>query len=368
LLLGHLPFQGQDSTQQHLIEIMKLLGTPSDKELRMMRATCSVDELPKLKAYPWERVFPAGTTPRAMDLASKLLNYDPTQRATATQALAHPFFQGVEYLMEGHSVPREVDAPKAWQQQLTSLFNEYIAVRNGAMQHLLPSLESTLQHVTATEPPAEGYERLIVTEVQRMLKEAERADQSAFSELHRKVLAAAMTDSSVASSSSSAGGGRESTEIACLLESLTALHQQGGDVDKARQQAQEVRDEAASMRAELDALHAQLADRGAAVAVAGGTADTGIQTEVADGRGGNPPLSGRRAARSLQEHATTIGAASPVVARQSMVDGDGGAAEPRSRSRNVQNMSSLAEDEMGQVTPLGMGAGDGAPRESGCDH
>ena len=31
LLLGHLPFQGQDSTQQHLIEIMKLLGTPSDK-------------------------------------------------------------------------------------------------------------------------------------------------------------------------------------------------------------------------------------------------------------------------------------------------------------------------------------------------
>ena len=61
LLLGHLPFQGQDSTQQHLVEIMKLLGTPSDKDLRSMRATCSVEELPKLKAYPWERVFPSGT-------------------------------------------------------------------------------------------------------------------------------------------------------------------------------------------------------------------------------------------------------------------------------------------------------------------
>ena len=61
LLLGHLPFQGQDSTQQHLVEIMKLLGTPTEKELKAMRATCSVDELPKLKAYPWERVFPAGT-------------------------------------------------------------------------------------------------------------------------------------------------------------------------------------------------------------------------------------------------------------------------------------------------------------------
>ena len=52
LLLGHLPFQGQDSTQQHLVEIMKLLGTPTDQQLRTMRATCSVDELPKLKAYP----------------------------------------------------------------------------------------------------------------------------------------------------------------------------------------------------------------------------------------------------------------------------------------------------------------------------
>lgn len=32
LLLGHLPFQGQDSTQQHLVEILKLLGTPSEAD------------------------------------------------------------------------------------------------------------------------------------------------------------------------------------------------------------------------------------------------------------------------------------------------------------------------------------------------
>ena len=34
LLLGHLPYQGQDSTQQHLVEIMKLLGTPTDRDLQ----------------------------------------------------------------------------------------------------------------------------------------------------------------------------------------------------------------------------------------------------------------------------------------------------------------------------------------------
>merc|ERR1719310_704632 len=62
LLLGHLPFQGQDSTQQHLVEIMKLLGTPSEREL---------------------------------------LCYDPNLRLTATQALQHPFFEGVWYHVDG---------------------------------------------------------------------------------------------------------------------------------------------------------------------------------------------------------------------------------------------------------------------------
>ena len=101
LLLGHLPFQGQDSTQQHLVEIMKLLGTPSERELRAMRATCTTADLPKLKTYPWERVFPQGTSSRAIDLAHKLLCYDPNLRLTATQALQHPFFEGVWYHVDG---------------------------------------------------------------------------------------------------------------------------------------------------------------------------------------------------------------------------------------------------------------------------
>jgi serine/threonine protein kinase len=91
LLLGHLPFQGQDSTQQHLVEIMKLLGTPTDRDLQAMRATCQADDLPKLKAYPWERVFPANTPSEAVDLAQRLLRYDPDERLTATMVrLASP--------------------------------------------------------------------------------------------------------------------------------------------------------------------------------------------------------------------------------------------------------------------------------------
>ena len=119
LLLGHLPFQGQDSTQQHLVEIMKLLGTPSDRDLQAMRATCCADDLPKLKAFPWERLFPQSTPPEAIDLAQRLLRYDPDQRLTAPQALAHPFFDGAQQMIDGgagggtgRASSREVATPK----------------------------------------------------------------------------------------------------------------------------------------------------------------------------------------------------------------------------------------------------------------
>ena len=54
-----------------------------------------------------------------MDLARKLLSYDPSQRLTATQALAHPFLHDVEYLLEGRGAPPQHDAGKAWQVTIT---------------------------------------------------------------------------------------------------------------------------------------------------------------------------------------------------------------------------------------------------------
>lgn len=109
LLLGHLPFQGQDSTQQHLVEIMKLLGTPTDRDLQAMRATCSTADLPKLKPFPWERIFAPSTPAEAIDLAQRLLRYDPDQRLSASQALAHPFFDGAQELVENKGVSASGD-------------------------------------------------------------------------------------------------------------------------------------------------------------------------------------------------------------------------------------------------------------------
>ena len=130
LIFGHLPYQGQDSTQQHLIEVMKLLGTPSQRDLQAMRSTCSVDDLPKLKEFPWERLFPPGTDPEAVDLTQRLLLYDPDQRLTAPQTLAHPYFDGARELVEAaqgdpssrHAPSKSAEKMPSWEKSLVSHF------------------------------------------------------------------------------------------------------------------------------------------------------------------------------------------------------------------------------------------------------
>jgi hypothetical protein len=367
LLLGHLPFQGQDSTQQHLVEIMKLLGTPTDRELKAMRATCSVDELPKLKAYPWERVFPAGTPQRAMDLARKLLCYDPSQRLTAAQALAHPFLQDSEFLLQGRTMPTAPDAAKEFQSQLASSFDQYVSSRNGATLGLLPAFENAVSGLLQDEQPS--VHSAVVSEVGALLKECERVELQAFGELQRKVLQAALSGSrggggGNGGGNGSGGGGADAASAngganaaAAELAALqAAVQQQGGaaEVEKLRQQAAEAQQEAAALRAQLEELNAQLGAR--SDGGAGGAADGGAGGSEAPGSAqAAPPSAGRRALPRLGGDGQ--GTASPVVARQSICDGDHAAASAESsaarRSGRMHGMGSLAEDELGQLTPLG---------------
>jgi DNA-binding protein YbaB len=206
LLLGHLPFQGQDSTQQHLVEIMKLLGapplsrcrggrharsargrhsrqparspperpsahpsprrarahrtrprrvspragTPSSHELQAMGAACTADDLPKLKPFPWDRVFPPGTPADAIDLVSKLLCYNPETRLNAQQALAHPFLAGVEIASSlGSADPGAANGVSARTAQelgaATAAYVDDLAAKQGTFDTaLISSLEASL--------------------------------------------------------------------------------------------------------------------------------------------------------------------------------------------------------------------------------
>ncbi|KAE9552384.1 hypothetical protein FO519_004397 [Halicephalobus sp. NKZ332] len=90
LLLGHPIFPG-DSGVDQLVEIIKLLGTPSREQIQQMNPNYREFKFPSIRAHPWSRVFRSTTPPEAIDLVSKLLEYNPAGRLTPLQACAHPF-------------------------------------------------------------------------------------------------------------------------------------------------------------------------------------------------------------------------------------------------------------------------------------
>ncbi|KAK4792557.1 hypothetical protein SAY86_022992 [Trapa natans] len=91
LLLGQPLFPGENAVDQ-LVEIIKVLGTPTREEIRCMNPNYTDFRFPQIKAHPWHKIFHKRMPPEAIDLASRLLQYSPSLRCTALEALAHPFF------------------------------------------------------------------------------------------------------------------------------------------------------------------------------------------------------------------------------------------------------------------------------------
>lgn len=49
-------------------------------------------KFPQIKSLPWSKVFRHRTTPDAIDLVTKMLQYSPTKRLKPMEGLAHPYF------------------------------------------------------------------------------------------------------------------------------------------------------------------------------------------------------------------------------------------------------------------------------------
>ncbi|KAI9003682.1 kinase-like domain-containing protein [Gaertneriomyces semiglobifer] len=94
-LLGGKPlFKGRDYVDQ-LNQILSILGTPDDTTLRRIgseRAQLYIRSLPRMRKIPWTQLYPRAP-PSALDLLEKLLTFDPAQRITVEQALAHPYLE-----------------------------------------------------------------------------------------------------------------------------------------------------------------------------------------------------------------------------------------------------------------------------------
>ncbi|GMH00539.1 hypothetical protein Nepgr_002378 [Nepenthes gracilis] len=91
LLLGQPLFPGESGVDQ-LVEVIKILGTPTREEIKCMNPNYIEFKFPQIKAHPWHKVFHMPLPPEAVDIVSRLLQYSPNLRSTALEACAHPFF------------------------------------------------------------------------------------------------------------------------------------------------------------------------------------------------------------------------------------------------------------------------------------
>lgn len=108
LMLGQPIFPG-DSGVDQLVEIIKVLGTPTKEQIREMNRNYTEFRFPQIKAHPWQKVFRARTSPEAIDLVSRLLEYTPSARITPLQACAHKFFD--ELREPGARLPNNRELP-----------------------------------------------------------------------------------------------------------------------------------------------------------------------------------------------------------------------------------------------------------------
>ncbi|KAG6479314.1 shaggy-related protein kinase alpha-like isoform X1 [Zingiber officinale] len=91
LMLGQPLFPGESGVDQ-LVEIIKVLGTPTREEIKCMNPNYTEYKFPQIKAHPWHKIFHKQMPHEAVDLVSRLLQYSPNLRCTALEALVHPFF------------------------------------------------------------------------------------------------------------------------------------------------------------------------------------------------------------------------------------------------------------------------------------
>ncbi|OIW04800.1 hypothetical protein TanjilG_11146 [Lupinus angustifolius] len=89
-LLGKTLFPGESRLDQ-LVEIIKILGTPTRDGIKCMNPNYNEFKFPQIKAHPWHKIFDKKIPLAAVDLVSRLLHYSPNLRSTALAACAHSF-------------------------------------------------------------------------------------------------------------------------------------------------------------------------------------------------------------------------------------------------------------------------------------
>ncbi|PLW17198.1 hypothetical protein PCANC_16257, partial [Puccinia coronata f. sp. avenae] len=160
-LLGGRPiFKGRDYVDQ-LNQILNYLGTPSERTLQRVgspRAQDYIRSLPYKEGVAFGQLFP-GANPEGLDLLSKLLAFDPSERITCNQALQHA------YLKVWHDPEDEVDIKDKFDFSFESedspegmrqlIIDEVVSFRQSVRPHAsAPASSATSASASGSSAPA----------------------------------------------------------------------------------------------------------------------------------------------------------------------------------------------------------------------
>lgn len=85
LLTGSPIFPGSSGVDQ-LVEIVKILGTPTKEEVLLMNPNYQEFKFPNIPSHPWNTIIRTpGVPPEALDVIDKILKYVPSTRLKAIE-------------------------------------------------------------------------------------------------------------------------------------------------------------------------------------------------------------------------------------------------------------------------------------------
>ena len=110
LVLGKPIFRGKTPTDQ-MVEIIKLLGTPTKEEIKVMNPKAKLRiKMGETARVDWKAFFGKKiNNDEFCDLIDKIFVYEPNKRLTPYQAMCHPFFK--ELKNDNFELPGGVKVP-----------------------------------------------------------------------------------------------------------------------------------------------------------------------------------------------------------------------------------------------------------------